>query len=304
MGQPEDGAWEYGQHEQHADKGKHERPDLADCLFQRRPRQGRDHEQDQTVRRCHSSTTVLYSGVAALGPGPIPEDAALRLVSDRPRSLYPMTKLTNEYMGHLFCDLHGVDHVALRFGAVLGGHAAEQTSVPGQLFDLLVGAARSGGTVTLDNPLFLWGGGEEFVDLRDCARAIRAALDADAPRQGVYNIAHPRQWTLGEIVSEVARQKGAFECVRPEEVETGFAGFPFQRPAPSDLSAAEAELGFVCRHDLTDTLDHWWRTCASECTSRSRNPAVHGLAARRGRCVAQTRIRDWSLAFGDRAFRK
>lgn len=205
-----------------------------------------------------SSTTVLYSGFASLGPGPIPEDAALRLVSDRPRSLYAMTKLTNEYMGHLFHDIHGVDHVALRFGAVLGGHAAEQTSVPGQLFDLLVGAARSGGTVTLDNPLFLWCGGEEFVDLRDCARAIRAALDADAPRQGVYNIAHPRQWTLGEIVSEVARQKGAFECVRPKEVETGFAGFPFQRPAPSDLSAAEAELGFVCRHDLTDTLDYWW----------------------------------------------
>lgn len=105
-----------------------------------------------------SSTTVLYSGFGSLGPNPIAEDAALHLVTDRPRSLYAMTKLSNEYMGHLFRDLYGVSHVALRFAAVLGGQADVQSSVPGQMFDLLIDAARKGQALTLDNPLYQWGG--------------------------------------------------------------------------------------------------------------------------------------------------
>lgn len=205
-----------------------------------------------------SSTTVLYSGYGSLPPEPIPEDAALHLVSDRPRSLYAMTKLANEFMGHLFRDLYGVSHVALRFAAVLGGHAKVQSSVPGQMFDLLVTAAKSGSPLVLDNPLYQWGGTEEFVDLRDCARAILAALDAEAPEQGVYNIAHPKLWTLEETVAEVARIHGSFGCHLPENLSTGFAGFPHQRPAGSSLSAAEVDLGFTCGHDLSDTLSYWW----------------------------------------------
>jgi len=205
-----------------------------------------------------SSTTVLYSGFGSLGPDPIAEDAALHLVTDRPRSLYAMTKLSNEYMGHLFRDLYGVGHVALRFAAVLGGQADVQSSVPGQMFDLLIGAARSGTPLTLDNPLYQWGGTEEFVDIRDCARAIKCALDAAAPDLGVYNIAHPKLWTLEDTVAEIARLHGAFDCTFPQHLTTGFAGFPHKRPAASATDAASSELGFTCAHDLTDTLTHWW----------------------------------------------
>lgn len=205
-----------------------------------------------------SSTTVLYSGFGSLGPDPITEDASLHLVTDRPRSLYAMTKLSNEYMGHLYRDLYGVSHVALRFAAVLGGHAEVQSSVPGQMFDLLIDAARTGKTLTLDNPLFQWGGTEEFVDIRDCARAIESALNAEAPDLGVYNIAHPKLWTLEETVAEVARVHGAFECHLPKALNTGFAGFPHKRPAASSTDASRTELGFTCAHDLTNTLSHWW----------------------------------------------
>ncbi|MEZ5658631.1 MAG: NAD(P)-dependent oxidoreductase [Burkholderiaceae bacterium] len=205
-----------------------------------------------------SSTTVLYSGFGSLGTDEIPEDARLHLVTDRPRSLYAMTKLANEYMGHLFRDLYGVSHVALRFAAVLGGHAKTQSSVPGQMFELLVAAAKSGDTLDLDNPLYQWGGTEEFVDLRDCARAIICALDAPAPALGVYNIAHPKLWTLAQAVAEVARVHGAFECRLPKNLTSGFAGFPHMRPAASCTAAAKSELGFSCAHALGDTLFHWW----------------------------------------------
>ncbi len=205
-----------------------------------------------------SSTTILYSGFGVFGPDPILEDAPLRLVSDRPRSLYAATKLASEHIGFLYRDLYHVDHIALRLAAVVGGDTSNPSSVPGQLFGSLIAAARAGGRCHLDNPLLLWGGQEEFVDLRDCARAVVAALDAEKPAQGVYNIAHPKLWTLAKVVDAVKRLHGSFECDVPDDIQSGFAGFPFLRPAPSGTDAATNELNFSCEHDLLDSLGYWW----------------------------------------------
>ncbi len=206
-----------------------------------------------------SSTTVLYSGFGGFGTELIPEDAAMRLLSDRPRSLYSATKLAGENLGMLYRDLYDVDHVSLRLAAVIGGDMNMPSSVPGQLMSKLVTAAKSGEDCALDNPLLTWGGQEEFVDLRDCAGAVLAALYAETPEQGVYNIAHQKLWTLSEVISSVAQIYGAFHCDYPEEIETGFAGFPHKRPAGSDTSRAAQELGFSCEHDLSDTLRYWFK---------------------------------------------
>lgn len=216
----------------------------------------REHNLSRVVTV--SSATVVYSGFGELGPDPIPEDAALRMISHRPRSLYAMTKVAGEQMGQLYHDLYGVDHVALRLAAVIGGDTLTPSSVPGQLFSTLVTAAKSGKSVKLD-PLWEWGGVEEFVDLRDCAAAILAALDVETPQQGIYNVTHPKQWSLSDIVAEVARIYGDFECDVSEDLTTGFAGFPDRRPAPSDLSETEKELSFMCKYDLSDTIKFWWR---------------------------------------------
>lgn len=205
-----------------------------------------------------SSATVVYSGFGAFDATPIPEDASLRMMSDRPRSLYAATKVAGENLGMLYRDLYGVSHVSLRLAAVIGGDTSAPSSVPGQLLSTLVTAAKSGQHCPLDNPLFHWGGTEEFVDLRDCADAVIAALDADDPKQGTYTIAHSQLWTLPEVVDSVARIFGDFTCTLPQGVTTGFAGFPFQRPAASDTSAATRELGFSCTYDLNSTLSHWY----------------------------------------------
>ena len=205
-----------------------------------------------------SSTTVLYAGFGAFGPGPIPEDAALRLVSDRPLSLYAMTKLANEQLGLLWRDLYGLDTCALRLGAVIGGEVAAPTSVPGRLFAELAEAALGSGQVRIDDPFLLWSGPEEFIDLRDCAQAMIAALDAGSVPAGVYNITHPAQHGFADVVEAVRRVLGPLEVEHPPLPETGFAGFRYKRPGPTDVSAATRDLGFSCAHDLEDTLAHWW----------------------------------------------
>ncbi len=213
-----------------------------------------------------SSATVVYAGFGSLGPDPIPEDAALGLISQRPGSLYALTKLSCEHLALLWRDHYGLSTVSLRFAAVLGGETGTPTSVPGRLISRLIAAARAGGQHLLDDPFLIWDGTEEFVDLRDCARAMLAALDAPDPAQGVYAIAYPSGLTLDDLADAVALRFGGFTLDLPERPRSGFAGFAHVRPAPTDLSAAQADLGFAAMHDLKDTLAHWWPSARSEPT--------------------------------------
>ncbi|WP_371158053.1 NAD-dependent epimerase/dehydratase family protein [Jannaschia sp. 2305UL9-9] len=206
-----------------------------------------------------SSATVLYSGFGSFGPAPIEEDAPLRNLSEGPASMYALTKQTGEHLGLLYRKLHGSDIVSLRFGAVVGGDGDAVTSVPGRLLHQLVTAARSGTPLHLDDPFLVWDGVEEFIDVRDCAAAIVAALDAQAPTTGVYNIAHPGQHSLDSLSALLRAAYPDFKLTWPEDVRAGFAGFPHTRPAPTATDAARAELGFAAQHDMADTLRHWYR---------------------------------------------
>lgn len=203
-----------------------------------------------------SSTTVTYTGFAAHGPQPIEEDLPLHVISERPASIYAACKLAGEHLAQLYHDLYGVDAVSLRYAAVLGD-LGNITSVPGRLLQSLVQAGQSGQAVQLDDPFLVWGGREEFVDARDCARANVCALDAPYPQQRVYHIADGQWHGLGDFVAAVQRLYPALQVTWPDKLTTGFAGFPQQRPAPSDHRRAQSELGFVCAHGLPDSIAHW-----------------------------------------------
>lgn len=204
-----------------------------------------------------SSTTVAYTTFGGHGPDPMIEDEPLRLISQRPASLYAASKLAGEHLALLYRDLYGVDAVSLRYGAVLGGSLEYPTSVPGRLLAVLVAGARAGQRVVLDDPLLLWGGREEFIDARDCARANLAALDAPAPKQGVYNVASGQWHTLTEFVDAVRQIYPALDVAFPEAISTGFAGFPHQRPAPSSTEAAGRDLGFAAAYPLAEAVAYW-----------------------------------------------
>lgn len=206
---------------------------------------------------CASSTTVGYSAFGSLQGDAVPEDIPLRLVSERPGSIYAATKVAGEHLALVYADLYAVDAVVLRYAAVIGGPIDAPTSVPGRLLADLVAAARDGRPIRLDDPLLLWGGGEDFVDARDCARANVAALDAAAPRQRVYNIATGRSVEFADFLAAVRAAWPTLDAAASTVPETGFAGFRHRRPAPTDVRAAAAELGFRCLHDLADSVRYW-----------------------------------------------
>lgn len=206
---------------------------------------------------CASSTTVGYSAFGSLQGASVPEDIPLHLVSERPGSIYAATKIAGEHLALVYADLYAVDAVVVRYAAVIGGPLEAPTSVPGRLLADLVAAARENRTIRLDDPLLLWGGGEDFVDARDCARANVMALDAPAPRQRVYNIATGRSVDLPGFLSAVKAAWPSLDARLDAIPETGFAGFRHRRPAPTDVRAAAEELGFRCRHDIADSVRYW-----------------------------------------------
>ena len=204
-----------------------------------------------------SSATVVYTTFGRHGPDPVEEDVPMRLLSERPASIYAMSKMAGEQLAMLYADLYAVDVVVLRYGAVLGGGSEPPSSVPGRLLARLAAAGRSGKPLVLDDPFLLWGGREEFVDARDCALANVCALDAARPQQRVYNVA-PGTWhSLEEFVATMRAIYPVLNVAMPPPLATGFAGFPHQRPAPSSIAAARDELGFLCQHDLKDSMRFW-----------------------------------------------
>jgi UDP-glucose 4-epimerase len=209
-----------------------------------------------------SSTTLAYNTFGQHGPQAMEEDVPMRLLSERPASIYAATKLAGEHLALLYSDLYGVDTVSLRYGAVLGGDLERPTSVPGRLIQTLVQAARTGQTCELTDPLLLWGGREEFVDARDCARANVCALHAPEPKQRVYNVASGDWFTLGEFVRAMQGEWPQLQVHLPPEPDTGFAGFPNQRPSPSSVAAAQLELGFQTNFTLGDSLAYWCRAAS------------------------------------------
>jgi UDP-glucose 4-epimerase len=206
---------------------------------------------------CASSTTVAYSTFGSFQGDGVPEDIPLHLVSERPGSIYAATKIAGEHLALVYSDLYAVDAVVLRYAAVIGGPLDTPTSVPGRLLADLVAAARAGQPIRLDDPLLLWGGGEDFVDARDCARANVAALDAAAPRQKVYNVATGQSVDLQGFLAAVRTAWPTLDVTMSTIPETGFAGFRHRRPAPTDVRAAGEELGFRCLHDLADSVRYW-----------------------------------------------
>lgn len=208
-----------------------------------------------------SSTTVGYSAFGDFAGSAFPEDYPMRALSHRPASIYAATKLAAEHLALLYRDLYGVSTVALRFAAVVGTWSGPGTSVPGKVLTSLVAPARRGEPVEITDPYTVWKGGEEFIDARDCAHANVAALDAQAPRQGVYHIGQGTLSSFDDFVAAVRRLHPSLQLRLAVAPAGGFAGFPHVRSAPSDISSAARELGWAPRFSLAESVAHFAPFC-------------------------------------------
>ena len=200
-----------------------------------------------------SSATVTYAVFDQPAAGAYPEDFACRILGQRPRSIYAATKLAGEHLALLYADLYGLDPVALRYAAVIGGWGGPDNSVPGRMARTLLRPDASG-NVAIDDPLLVWEGVEDFIDARDVAAANVAAIDAAQPVQRVYHVASGASLSVGDVIAAAAAAVPGLTVELRVKPHGGFAGFPHARAQPFDVSAAARELGFRAAIPLRETF--------------------------------------------------
>ncbi|MDO3705940.1 NAD-dependent epimerase/dehydratase family protein [Micromonospora sp. C28SCA-DRY-2] len=102
----------------------------------------------------------------------------------------------------------------------------------------------------------------DFVDVRDVAAAVRAAVSVPAPAARVVNIGSGRAVPVREAVRLLVRTAGAAVEVRENRP-------PSPRSAAvdwvrADIRRAATVLGWTPRHELTDSIRMLWHAVAAE----------------------------------------
>jgi len=215
--------------------------------------------REQNLRRVvlASSGTVGYPTFDSFRGETFPEDFSMRVLSERPNTLYSVTKLAGEHIALFYQQEYGTDAVILRYGAVLSAWRGETKNTPGKMLADLLGPAIAGKAAVIDDPMTVWGGNEEFVDARDCAAGNVAALFAEDPKNRVYNLSCGQAHTYMQIVDAVRELYPSLKVDIQVPLEGGMAGLTVERPAPSDISLARSELGYAPAYTLQESIQHF-----------------------------------------------
>jgi nucleoside-diphosphate-sugar epimerase len=171
-----------------------------------------------------------------------------------PASEYGVSHLAGTRLVELAVDAGRVDGVVLRvFNPVGPGVSPE--NVFGRATELLRSAlATRGGRIVL-GPLDAY---RDFVDVRDVALAVRAAIRASSLPQRVFNIGSGRAVITRDAIRHLAVVAGFAGEIREERNLPARGRSADVSWACADISAAAQALGWTPRHDLVDTLSALW----------------------------------------------
>ncbi|HLZ07193.1 MAG TPA: NAD(P)-dependent oxidoreductase, partial [Chloroflexota bacterium] len=182
--------------------------------------------------------------------GPLDEDFEMRVLSNRPRTMYELSKLTGEFLGMLYHDTYGVDFAAIRLGGGFGPTPGPPSGLTGGVLRALVFNAALGRPVVIDDPSLTYRGRHEFVYFKDDAEAIVLACFKEKLKKRVFNIRMDRTYEYTEVVEIVHR---LFPDV-PIEVKsisnTSMSPGRAPREDFADTTAAREELGWKPKYDL------------------------------------------------------
>jgi dTDP-L-rhamnose 4-epimerase len=174
----------------------------------------------------------------ALTAQPVTEEAPID-----PRNTYAATKAAQEHLCRVYGWQTGVPVTALRYHNVYGPRMPRDTPYAGVAS--IFRSAYAAGSV----PRVFEDGCQrrDFVHARDVAAANVAALTADEPAPGVFNVASGQPHTVAEMASALGAAFGA-QAAAPRV--TGEHRLGDVRHVFAAADKARHELGFVARVDF------------------------------------------------------
>ncbi|MEK7216105.1 MAG: NAD(P)-dependent oxidoreductase [Chloroflexota bacterium] len=190
------------------------------------------------------STGFVYVAVSSNPGQPIDEDMTMRMVNDRPRAFYAISKLTSEYLGLSYCEQFGVDFVGVRFGGVFGPWKGFVSGVPGRYVDQFAVPGAQGKPIVLEDPFLLTGGGGSFVYAKDAAKGTVLACFAppEQLKHRIYNITMSRNYPIEEQLAIAGRVFPGVPIQIGDAVKGAIEQFRMGRPPA--IGRARAELGY------------------------------------------------------------
>lgn len=230
------------------------------------------------------ATLVRLGSAGEYGPvpfgAPVAEDEPAAPVSD-----YGLSHLHATQLVELARSTGRIDAVVLRvFNPIGPGLSAE--NVLGRAAALLLEAERTGVPEIGLGPL---GAYRDFVDVRDVARAVQAALRAPESPHLVFNISSGHAVATRHAVRMLARTAGFTGTIReqaPNPAASRTANVPWMC---GDNSLALRVLGWKPEHDLSDSVRELWdaavaagpaaATSPSTAATPSRAPVASGVPA-------------------------
>lgn len=204
-----------------------------------------------------SSATVYYGSYSGAQEEPQGEDFALKAISQRPRGVYPTTKLACEHLGLNYRDLYGVDFVAVRFAGVFGPWLGPVAGGPGMALKELAERPLREQVVRVGREL-VWPGKEEFLYMKDAAQST--VLACLAPKKDpvstlpVYNVSMGQGYEFEEFLELLQNVYPQVEFQVPEGDGGRAGGYPDIPKRPLDLSRTETELGYHPTYQMEEAL--------------------------------------------------
>jgi len=170
-----------------------------------------------------------------------------------PISPYASTKLSCEFMGHVYSHLYGIRFIGLRFFTVYG---------PRQRPDLAI--HKFARRILAGETIPFFGNGEtsrDYTYIDDIIAGVRAAIDYRATPYEVINLGNDQPVTLSGLVALISQAVGREAVLERLPDQPG--DVPHTR---ADISKARRLLGYQPETPLPDGLGKfvaWLRECGS-----------------------------------------
>ena len=190
--------------------------------------------------------------------GPVqPNVPMTEQIAPRPAGMYGVTKLAGTRLVELG-RAAGLDATVLRvFNPV--GPGAPQTGLPGRLAVELRRARGRGSEIRLGSLDFV----RDFIDARDFADSVLAAVSAPVSPRPVINIGSGRGVPVRTIVKQLLAISGCGCTVHEDAADSGrTAEIPWQQ---ADITRAREDLAWEPRRDLTTSLTDLWAASQASC---------------------------------------
>jgi len=167
-----------------------------------------------------------------------------------PRNVYAATKVHQEHLCQVFARQRDLPVTALRYHNVYGPRMPRDTPYAG------VAAIFRSALERGEAPQVFEDGRQQrdFVHVADVARANLAALTADPPAPGAFNVASGKAHTVGDMAEALA---DAFGPSAPRPQVTGAFRLGDVRHILASPARARSELGFEAQTDFAQGMSEF-----------------------------------------------